>query len=65
MYICICNAVTECQIRACSEGRACTLADLEHCLGVGAGCGRCKAVAHELLAENRAQSTVLFSDGAT
>ena len=64
MYICICNAITERQIRACADGGACTLADLEHCLGVGAGCGRCKPLAHELLAENRVESTALLSGAA-
>jgi bacterioferritin-associated ferredoxin len=61
MYICICNAITERQIRACAKEGACTVADLEHCLGVGAGCGRCKPMAHELLADNRDQSAILFS----
>jgi bacterioferritin-associated ferredoxin len=53
MYVCVCNAVTERQIRACAEQGACTLADLEECLGVGAGCGRCKPVAHGVLSETR------------
>ena len=49
MYICICNAITERDIRACAEEGACTLRDLECGLGVGAGCGKCKRAADEIL----------------
>ena len=40
MYICLCNAITERDIRACAEDGACTLRDLECCLGVGTCCGK-------------------------
>jgi bacterioferritin-associated ferredoxin len=55
MYICLCNAITESDIRNCGarEG-ACTLRDLERCLGVGANCGRCKLAAKQVLRESRA-----------
>jgi len=61
MYICICNAITERQIKACAEEGACTLADLERCLGVGAGCGRCKRMAKDLLSEDRSEPQTVFS----
>ncbi len=50
MYVCICNAVTECQVRQCAVEGACSLEQLAGCLGVGAGCGRCRATAAEILA---------------
>ena len=51
MYICICNAVTERQVRQCAaEGVRC-LDQLACCLGVGAGCGRCRESAAEILSE--------------
>jgi bacterioferritin-associated ferredoxin len=53
MYICLCNGVTERQIRECAAQGACSLKDLEHCLGVGAGCGRCGHVAKEVLRDSR------------
>ena len=56
MYICLCNAITECQIRACAEDGMRTLGDLERRLGVGASCGRCKHAAKELLNEPRSDS---------
>jgi len=49
MYICICNAVTETQVRECARGGACSVDELAANLGVGAGCGRCRDCAAELL----------------
>jgi len=54
MYICICNAVTEREIRQCAELGACSLADLREGLGVATHCGKCKAAAVEILREERA-----------
>lgn len=62
MYICICNAITESQIRACAEREgACSIVDLERCLGIGSGCGRCKHAAKEVLNETRSDSTAIFA----
>ena len=56
MYICICNAITERQIRHCAAEGACSMADLERCLGVGINCGRCRPTATEILNESQSQS---------
>lgn len=54
MYICLCNGITERDIRnCCAEEGACTMRDLEHCLGVGANCGKCRPAAKEILKESR------------
>jgi bacterioferritin-associated ferredoxin len=53
MYICICNAITERQIRACAQSGARSMCDLESCLGVGTNCGRCRPAANEILADVR------------
>jgi bacterioferritin-associated ferredoxin len=55
MYVCLCNAVTERQVRECAEGGACSLDDLAASLGVGAGCGRCRDCAAQVLAEARSE----------
>lgn len=55
MYICICNGITEREIRSCAEEGACSLRELEACLGVGSGCGRCKHEARRVLKEVRAE----------
>ena len=49
MFICICNAVTESAIRECAGQGACSVDDLAAALGVGAGCGRCRECAVDVL----------------
>ena len=54
MYICLCNGVTEREIRSCcAEEGACTMRDLERCLGIGANCGKCRPAAKQILNEMR------------
>jgi bacterioferritin-associated ferredoxin len=51
MYICICNAVTEREIRgAVSLGSAC-VGDLRRDLGVASCCGKCESEAHRIIRE--------------
>jgi bacterioferritin-associated ferredoxin len=57
MYICICNAVTERAVRECAGRGAKCLEDLAFHLGVGAGCGRCRDCATELLKETTSTDT--------
>jgi len=53
LYICICNAITERQVRESAHSGASSLDDLAFALGVGAGCGRCRECAEELLRDAR------------
>jgi len=41
MYVCVCNAITERQVRSSVEAGATTLADLQFDLGVATCCGSC------------------------
>lgn len=51
MYVCVCNAVTESQIRdTVCEGK-CSLGQLRACLGVAAECGKCAPMAQQVLHE--------------
>lgn len=52
MYICVCNAVTESEIRRCAQ-LGCDLHDLRERLGVCTGCGKCKHAAKQILREER------------
>lgn len=54
MYVCVCQAVTERQIREAAQGGARTLQDLRRDLGVTRDCGRCASCAHECLREANA-----------
>ena len=58
MYVCICNAITDKQIRKAVEAGVKDLWDLQRQLGVASGCGSCKEVASEILRESRAQASV-------
>ena len=51
MYVCVCMAVTERQIREAASQGARTLKDLRHCLGVASDCGQCASSARQCLRE--------------
>ncbi len=56
MYVCICNAITDKQIRQAAESGVQDLWGLQRALGVAVGCGSCKEMAAEILRENRKAS---------
>lgn len=49
MYVCICRAVTDRQIREAALGGALTLQDLQRELGIAQDCGRCAPCARNCL----------------
>ena len=49
MYICICNAVTDKDIKKAINNGACSMNDLSEQLKVGTCCGRCKSCAKKIL----------------
>jgi len=51
MYVCLCNAVTQRQVEECARAGVSSIDELAAQLGVGAGCGRCRDCASELLTE--------------
>jgi bacterioferritin-associated ferredoxin len=53
MYVCICNAVTESQIREAADAGVTNLWDLQAKLGVATNCGSCKETASAILGEKR------------
>jgi len=55
MYVCICRAVTDTQIRSCVNEGACTMRDLRNELGVATQCGRCALTARDVLNEALAE----------
>lgn len=56
MYICICKAVTDGQIRQAIHEGACTRKELAKCLNVGRDCGKCNADLRQLLNQHTPQS---------
>ena len=57
MYVCICNAVTDSDIRKAAESGVCNMGQLRQTTGCGSTCGCCKemavAVLQQALTENR------------
>ena len=51
MYVCLCNGVTEQQIRDAICDGASTVCDLNARLGVASGCGCCRAFAAQVIDE--------------
>jgi bacterioferritin-associated ferredoxin len=51
MFVCVCQAVTDSQIREAAEGGARTLKDLRRELGVTRECGQCASCALQCLEE--------------
>lgn len=51
MYICICNEVTDKQIKNAANEGASSMGDLRHSLSVGTVCGQCSSCAQGLLKE--------------
>lgn len=52
MYVCICSAVTDRDIREATRAGANNLADLGDCLGVATQCGRCASQASAILRDS-------------
>jgi bacterioferritin-associated ferredoxin len=49
MYVCICAAVSDRQIKQAVREGACSVDQLGACLGVGTVCGCCREMAQEIL----------------
>ena len=58
MYVCVCNAVTDTQIRDAARRGARTLGDLGSELRVAKCCGRCADCANRILNERRCDDEV-------
>jgi len=68
MYVCICNAITDKQIRSAAEAGATDLWALQAELGVASGCGSCMEMAAEILDEvhskRRAATPTMYTPAA-
>lgn len=58
MYVCLCNGVTERQIREVAEAGCRSVAELTMRTGAGANCGSCLSIAAELLDDVHAAKAV-------
>ncbi len=51
MYVCLCKAVTEREVRSCIAEGADSMPRLQQRLGVATGCGRCQCDIERMLDE--------------
>ena len=58
MYVCVCNAITDKQIRKAAESGARNVRDLQRELGIATGCGSCMGAASDILRESRQQTRI-------
>lgn len=56
MYVCLCKAVTDQDIRDAVDEGAHTISQLADSCGAGTGCGRCQPMAQELIDEHLGDS---------
>ena len=59
MYVCLCNRITETQIKEKLNGEQLSLNCLRKKLGVGTECGSCIPVALELLEEKQVEAALI------
>jgi len=52
MYVCICNAITDKQIRQAAESGVTSLWKLQKQLGVASNCGKCRETAVNILRQH-------------
>ncbi|MBI3044955.1 MAG: bacterioferritin-associated ferredoxin [Betaproteobacteria bacterium] len=62
MYVCICHAVTDREIRACIDDGGGSMRDLRKQLGVGTQCGKCACHVRAILKEEK--SAALLAHGS-
>ncbi len=53
MFVCVCNGITERQVREAIDQGATSLQDLTACLGVASGCGTCASFTTRLIEQSR------------
>ncbi len=63
MYVCVCNAVTDSEIRGAVKLGVRSLADLSATLGVATCCGRCSECARSVLSESLVAECLLSGGG--
>ncbi|PKM11201.1 MAG: (2Fe-2S)-binding protein [Gammaproteobacteria bacterium HGW-Gammaproteobacteria-3] len=59
MYICVCKAITDQQIKSAIEKGHCSRKQLTQCLGVGSVCGKCSPYVKNLIDENRTHYSIM------
>jgi bacterioferritin-associated ferredoxin len=66
MYVCLCQGITDAQIRSAVQRGCCSYREVRQCLGVATQCGKCactaKQVVRETLCEVKKQAAITFTE---
>ncbi|MEL6300142.1 MAG: (2Fe-2S)-binding protein [Pseudomonadota bacterium] len=66
MYVCICQAITDRQIKSAVEGGISSVEELKETLGVAVCCGSCEQDAEKIVAEHcRVAGPRIYQPGST
>ncbi|MEQ1530491.1 MAG: (2Fe-2S)-binding protein [Methylococcales bacterium] len=61
MYICVCKAVTDKQVKRAIEEGCCSRRQINQCLGIGGVCGKCNRDVSRLLDENQSEQPNMWA----
>ena len=56
MYVCVCNRITDRQVRAQAAGGDCTVSGVHRALGVSPKCCKCLPMMRDIVREHKAQN---------
>jgi bacterioferritin-associated ferredoxin len=59
MYVCVCKAVTDKQIKIALDKGACTRRQVYQCTGAGGVCGKCTSQIKQMLDENLVSRSIM------
>lgn len=61
MFVCLCNAVTDTEVRSAIRNGANSVAEITRCTTAGACCGACRPTIHTILERERTNPARLAS----
>jgi bacterioferritin-associated ferredoxin len=64
MYVCVCNALTDRDVRPHTAGGGCSVSMVYRACGCRPQCGKCVALVRQMLRESTEVPTVGVNDGA-
>jgi bacterioferritin-associated ferredoxin len=56
MYVCLCNRITDRQVRTQAAGGNCTLGSVHNSLGIAPKCGKCLPMMRDIVREHKGQA---------
>lgn len=59
MYVCVCKAITDTQIKRAIDEGVSSRRELFKCLGIGGDCGKCNPQVKELLQDHNCNQTLM------